>query len=377
MIVLIIILIIILLIALYPIVRDAVRRRQTVMPAYTEGLTLLLEGKKDAAIEKFKQAVIADTNNIDAYLRLGGLYWEKGEIERAIQIHESLTLRRTLDKSQEKSIFQTLGQDYLKSERWAKALLIFEELVRIDDKDLTNFEILLSLYQKTEHWEESDELLKKLVKLQKDKKQVSYYYAELGKALSIKNPAKANEYYKTALRYDRNCVPALLYQGNYFYAQGEINQAIENWKIILENNPKYHFLVRNQIETAYYDLGRYEEMVEVYDKLINKNPADPTLYTALARIYEKKEDIKSAIAVLARAPVTKSDAFLAQLNLIALHLKDGAVKKGEWVLNQLIEQLQADIQSFRCEHCGYESKYFEWQCPKCQTWESLKEVQSV
>jgi lipopolysaccharide biosynthesis regulator YciM len=301
----------------------------------------------------------------------------KGEIERAIQIHESLTLRRTLDKSQEKKIYQTLGQDYLKSERWAKALSIFEELVRIDDKDLANFEILLSLYQKTEHWEESDELLKKLVKLQKDKKQVSYYYAELGKALSVKNPAKASEYYKTALRFDRNCVPALIYQGNYFYGQGELNQAIENWKIILENNPKYHFLVRNQIETAYYDLGRYEEMVEVYDKLINKNPADPTLYTALARIYEKKEDIKSAIAVLARAPVTKSDAFLAQLNLIALHLKDGAVKKGEWVLNQLIEQLQTDIQSFRCEHCGFESKHIEWQCPKCQTWESLKEVQSV
>ena len=105
MIVLIIILIIILFIALYPIVRDAVRRRQTVMPAYTEGLTLLLEGEKDAAIEKFKQAVIADTNNIDAYLRLGGLYLEKGEIERAIQIHESLTLRRTLDKSQEKKIY--------------------------------------------------------------------------------------------------------------------------------------------------------------------------------------------------------------------------------------------------------------------------------
>jgi len=372
MIVLIIILIIILFIALYPIVRDTIRRRQTFMPTYTEGLALLLEGEKDAAIEKFKQAVITDTNNIDAYLRLGELYLEKGEIERAIQIHESLTLRRTLDKNQEKKIYQSLGQDYLKSERWAKALAIFEELVQIDDKDLRNFEILLSLFQKTEHWEESDELLKKLVKLQKDKKLLSYYYAELGKALSIKSSEKALEYYKTALRYDRNCVPVLIYQGDYFYSHGEINQAIENWKTVLENNPQYNFLVRNQIETAYYDLGRYEKVVDVYEKLINKNPNDPTLYTALAHIYEKKEDIKSAIAVLARAPIAGSNAFLAQLNLIALQLKDGAVKKAEWVLNQLIERLQNDAQYFRCGNCGFESKHFEWQCPKCRTWESMR-----
>jgi lipopolysaccharide biosynthesis regulator YciM len=372
MIILVIILFGILFIALYPVVRDAIRRRHVIMPAYTEGLAYLLEGKRNEAIEKFKQAVMRDSNNIDAYLRLGDLYFEKGEIERAIQIHEALSLRRTLDKNQGKKIYQSLGQDYLKSERLAKAVSIFEELIQIDDKDLKNYETLLMLYEKTDRWEESEKLLKRLTKVQKDKSRISYYYAELGKAISAKNPARGNEYYKVALRLDRNCVPALLYQGDYFYSHGEIKNAIDNWKTLLENSPQYNFLVRERIETAYYDLGKYEEVIDVYEKLINKIPGDPTLYTALARIYEKKEDTKSAISVLAKAPVSDSTGLLAQLNHIALQLKDGAVKKAEAILAQLIERVQSSAQHFRCNSCGYESKQFSWQCPKCHAWENFK-----
>lgn len=374
MIILVIILIVILFIAVYPSLRELIRRRRIILPAYTEGLALLLEGNQTGAIDKFKQAVQRDSNNINAYLRLSELYLAKGEIERTIQILEALALRRTLDKNQENNIFHSLGQVYLKTERWAKALTIFEELTKIDDKDLKNFEILLSLYERTERWEKCDELLKKLGKIQKDKKYLSYYYAELGKVISNKDSERALGYYKTALRYDRNSVPTLIYLGDYYYAQEDINQAIENWRNVLDNNPQYYYLVRNRIETAYYDLGKYEEMIEVYEKLINKIPKDPMLYTALAQIYEKKEDVKSAIAILARASTSDSQGFLAQLNLINLQIKDGAIKKAEWILSQLIEHFQNESQNYRCEICGIESKQLQWQCPKCWSWESQKRL---
>ncbi|MEO0114484.1 MAG: tetratricopeptide repeat protein [candidate division WOR-3 bacterium] len=371
---LIIILVIVLFIALYPVIRDALKRRKILMPAYTEGLTLLLEGKKELALEKFKQAVTQDSENIDAYLRLAELYFDSGAIERAIKILETLTLRRTLDKSQEKKIYQSLGQIYLKTERFAKALPIFEELVRIDEKDLTNFEILLRLYQKTERWDESERLLKKLASKPKDKKHLSYYYAELGKAVlaSQKDVQRALDYYKIALRYDSTSVPALIYQGDYYYANGEIEKAIENWKTVLSHNPQHFPLIQKRLETAYYDLGMYEEVIEVYENLIKKLPEDPNLYIALAKIYEKKEDLKQATAVLARAPVKGLNTLLAQMNLVLLELKQGAVKKSEWVLQQLIQQLDTQTENYRCRNCGYLSKQFEWQCPRCFAWETMK-----
>ncbi|MDH5185751.1 MAG: tetratricopeptide repeat protein [candidate division WOR-3 bacterium] len=372
MIFLVIILILILAIAIYPVVRDAIRRRRVILPAYTEGLALLLEGNKDGAIEKFKQAVQRDSNNIDAYLRLGDLYFEKGDIERAIQIHQGLTLRQTLDKKQEKKIYQSLGHSYLRLARFAKAISIFEELIEIDSKNLSNYETLLMLYEKTERWEEASALLKKLARMQRDKTRISCYYAQLGRAISAKDPEQGMEYYRHALRLDRNCVPALLYQGDYFYARGETEAAIEDWKAILENSPKYNFLVRDRIETAYYDLGKYEEVIDVYKKLTDKIPDDLTLYTALARIYEKKEDTKSAIALLTKIPMSDQKEVLPQLSLALLQLKDGSSQKAEQTLDSLIEQLRTESYHFKCVNCGYESKELVWQCPECGTWESVR-----
>uniref|UniRef100_A0A7C6ECV8 Tetratricopeptide repeat protein n=1 Tax=candidate division WOR-3 bacterium TaxID=2052148 RepID=A0A7C6ECV8_UNCW3 len=374
MIILVLILIALIFLALYPVLRDAYRRKVTTLPAYTEGLVFLLEGKKEQALVKFKQAVAVDSNNIDAYLRLAKLFWEKGETERALSILEALTLRRTLDKNQEKKIFQTLGQFYLLTERFAKALPIFEELIQLDETDLTNTEILFSLRMKTERYDQAESLLKRLAKLQKDKKRLSYYYAELGRQVSQKDKTKAFDYYKQALKVYPSSVPALLYQGDYYYQEGELNRAIENWRQILVNEPKSHPLVRSRIETAYYDLGKYEEVIEVYQELLGKIPDDVTLYVALAQIYEKKEEPKQAIAVLARAPAKGDGAFFAQLMLCALHLKEGAIKKAEWVLNQLTERFKTNKDKFACENCGLVIQQFAWQCPRCLVWESIKTV---
>ncbi|MEO0084579.1 MAG: tetratricopeptide repeat protein, partial [candidate division WOR-3 bacterium] len=180
------------------------------------------------------------------------------------------------------------------------------------------------------------------------------------------------DYYKIALRYDSTSVPALIYQGDYYYANGEIEKAIENWKTVLSHNPQHFPLIQKRLETAYYDLGMYEEVIEVYENLIKKLPEDPNLYIALAKIYEKKEDLKQATAVLARAPVKGLNTLLAQMNLVLLELKQGAVKKSEWVLQQLIQQLDTQTENYRCRNCGYLSKQFEWQCPRCFAWETMK-----
>lgn len=374
MIYLILILIALLFIALYPVLRDFYQRRALTLPAYTEGLTLLLEGKKETALLKFKQAVQVDSNNIDAYLRMAQLLWEKGEREQAIAILETLSLRRTLDKTQEKKVFQTLGQFYLLDGRFAKALPIFEELIRLDEADLKNLEILFSLKVKTERIDEAEALLKRIGKLQKDKKRLSYYYAELGRAISLKNKAKASEYYKQALRVYPSSTPALIYQGDYYYQEGEYNRAIENWRQVLVNEPKSHFLVGSRIETAYYDLGKYEEVIEVYEQLLNKIPEDITIYTTLAQIYEKKEDIRQAIAVLARVPGKEPNAIFALVYLCVLHLKEGATKKAEWILNQLLARHKTEIH-YECAVCGEQVKQFEWQCPRCFNWESIKKAE--
>ncbi len=339
--VLVLILILIAIIAVYPMVRDLVRRKKEPASAYTEGLSLLLDGKEDEAMQCFKKVVATDSNNIDAYLRLAELYYKKGDIERAAKIYEGLSLRRNVSADEEKKIFKHLADYYIKSERLHKAITILEELINLDRNNPEPYEKLLGLYSKTERWQECKDLLKKLEKIQPSKKRIAEYYAEMGKYLLTKNPDEAKEYFKQALSFDNKSIPALIALGDYYYNKGEIKDAISYWKELLEYYPHNSNLVRSRLETAYYDLGQFEEVVNVYEKLLKKVPNDTNLYLALAQIYDKKEDIDSAIKILNQIPHDKKKEFEPQIYLSALYIKAGKEQKAKQVLDNLIESFKS------------------------------------
>jgi len=110
---LIIILLLVALIAIYPFIRDYVKRQKIPVASYTEALGLILDGKNAEAIEKLKETVNKDSNNIDAYLRLAELYTIKGDTERAAKIFERLTVRRNMSSKDEKKVYQNLADYYL------------------------------------------------------------------------------------------------------------------------------------------------------------------------------------------------------------------------------------------------------------------------
>jgi lipopolysaccharide biosynthesis regulator YciM len=341
--ILILILILVAIIAIYPFIRDYVRRQKAPIATYTEGLCLLLDGKENEAIEKLKQAVAKDSNNVDAYLRLAELYSKKGETDRASKIFERLMLRRNLTSEQEKKVYQSLAGYYLKTDRLQRAITILEELVNLDANNAVHYESLLGLYCKTERWQDCEDLLKKLEKIQKDKEKLSEYYVEFGKKILARNPEESAKYFKQGLGFNRKSAEALIVLGDYYYNKREIDMAIKIWNELLEYYPNQSNLVRNRLEAAYYDLGQYEEIVNLYERLLKKAPDDIGLYFALAQIHAKKEEIDTAIKILNKIPVAKKKEALPQIALASLYLKHNDSNKARQVLDNLIEHLKQQV----------------------------------
>jgi lipopolysaccharide assembly protein B len=340
MIFLILILIFVAIIAVYPVIRDYVKRKKAPIAAYTEGLSYLLDGKDEEAIASFKRTVVADSNNVDAYLRLAEIYTKKGDNERAAKIFERLTVRRNMMADDERKVYRNLANYYLRTDRIQRAITIFEELVNLERNNISNYENLLMLYSKTERWQDCDEILKKLEKLQNNKDKVSEYYVEYGKKLQVNNPDDAAKYFKQALAYNRKSITALITLGDYYYNKKETETAIKIWNELLEFFPERNGLVRNRLEIAYYDLGEYEEVVNLYEKLLKKVPEDIGLYFALSQIYAKKEDINIAIKILNKIPASKKKETLPQIALASFYLKQGEINKVKQVLDNLIESLK-------------------------------------
>ena len=61
-----------------------------------------------------RDVVKQDTSHIDAYLQIGNILREEGNVEGAIKIHRSLTMRPNLSKDIQRQIHKSLAIDYFK-----------------------------------------------------------------------------------------------------------------------------------------------------------------------------------------------------------------------------------------------------------------------
>jgi len=358
---LLIVIIALLIVALYPVVRDFIKQRKTTVPSYVTGLRLLLDGKIEDAKIKLKDAVEEDTNNIDAYIRLGQIFLNQGDTERALRIHENLLLRRNLKPAEERQIYLALIDDYLKIGRQVKAIPLLEEIIQQDKTDYLNRERLLNLYIETAAWEKAEKLLKEIPRT--EPKRVARLYARFGYALGKDNPKAGVPYLNEAIKINPKSVSAHIYLGDLLFTLGDINSAIDTWNKLLEFAPEKNYLIHERLERAYYESGRYEDIVTFYRKLLNRIPQDAGLALHIARIYAKKDEINSAINLLEKYARTNDIQILAAL--AALHLRKGNPEQTQKYLEQIFTAAPSGLKCPKCNRLLDRSELF---CPQCQTW---------
>lgn len=303
--------------ALYPVVRDVLRRRRSADPEYIQGLQALLDGNRTEAEARLREAVSQDTTNIDAYIRLGEILIEKGDIERGLRLHENLALRRNLKPAEEKKVYRTLARDYLRTGRNVKAISVLEELLRNDPADLESASALLGLYLDTGSWDKADALLKTVSRGRRQLPAFATLYAEYGRARAASNPKAALVALNEALKLDPSNLAAQVYLGDVQLSTGDVQGAVKTWTELVERRPERNALVRQRLERAFYELGRYEESTALYERLLRRVPDDAGLVAALAAIYLKMERSKDALRLL-RQVVRSGKASVAVKAVLAL-----------------------------------------------------------
>lgn len=341
---LIVVVLAVLVVALYPVVRDWVRRRQAAAPSYVEGLQLALDHRTDQAIARLKDAVEQDTDNVDAYIRLGDLLMERGDVDRALRIHENLALRRNLDPRDERRVYQALVRDYLRTDRKVKAISLLEELIHQDKTDFSSREQLLRLYIDTGSWDKGEELLKELDRSPADRPGAARLLTEFGRELATKDPTAARSYFDRALHLDPKSVLARVYLGDHLLTQGDTDEAIKVWNEVLNSAPEQNVLVRERLERAYYEAGRYDDVIQLYEKLLRRIPDDGGLAVDLAEILRKKEDLPGAIQLLERVARKESADARIQVALARLYIESGQPARAASLLESVLDRLHSSHQ---------------------------------
>ncbi|GAB4368956.1 MAG: hypothetical protein Kow0042_10440 [Calditrichia bacterium] len=372
--IIIIILIVIALLIIYYYARRF-RREGQKKDYYLAALEHLLDGEDKKAIQKFKEAVREDTENIDAYLRLGDLLREKGLTKSALKIHKDLTFRSDLKPEFLARVNRSLMLDYEadgdlnKAAEYAKKLLIKENPFYKEAATK-----LLTFYEKQLKWQEAYESSKKYFKPVTGalKKKMALYLVFQGLELLEKNGKEARIKFKEAFKTDPECAPAYYYLGKSYYMEERLDDAIREWKAFCKKLPKQAHIVFNLLERAWFETGSFSEAENLYNDLLSDNSENIAAAMALVRIYDKKGEYDRAHDLLERMEeLYPNDIRVASYHIQILFNKTQYKNACMRALQLLDEQHYLSYSHYNCEECQYSSEEPLWICPRCKSIDSF------
>jgi lipopolysaccharide biosynthesis regulator YciM len=342
---------------------------------YINGLEAITDGNNRMAIQKLKNAIRKNTENVEAYIRLGDLLRKEGLAANALKIHKELLLRTNLSKPQRGRLYRALAVDYKNAGKYDLALKYANLYIKeIDAKDSAVLKVQLELFENLKKWNQAFQLLKSAPELIPDQKnRLALYKVMIGDELVKEKKEKdARISYKEALKQEEYNAAAYLGIGDSYWREERKEEAVDYWVELAGNNPRYAFLTFSRLEKAWFEMGEFANMQVFYQSLIRKYPelVDPVV--ALSRIHLKKgeydEALKLVEALLKKNP---GNSLVIALKLkIQIGREDIKTLKTECLefLDTFFLKKKTDC---KCSVCGYVSDKEMWHCPKCNAWNSF------
>ena len=354
------------------------RKTHNLREMYAEGLDLLVSGKRVAAYKNFKDIITQDSNNINAYLRLGQILRESGKVSKALKIHKSLLFRKKLSSYESIELHKNLALNYFELNNLTKSIDESKTILDIESDNEWAINHLIQLYKKNNNWNEATGYLKlyfnkigktdthklALFKIQDARVNTSNENFEearniLDKALNLDNNLGLVYYFigktysiESGLEYDKaialeksglnSMTDQNTHNQHIDSAKKLLSKAIPMWVHFLEINPEQSWLVLPLLKDALFALDRYSEVETILLKIIEKFPENTEVLASLADYYSNKGDFDKAIEIIDKALVKNNDSILVKLIKFKLNVQYSRDKISINELDEVINLILKD-----------------------------------
>src|SRR6188768_2310825 len=266
------------------------RRRARQSPHYILGLNFLVANQIDLAIEELTRAATVDSEALEVHMILGNLYREKGQVGKAITVHQSLLQRSRLSRIEHAYVLLCLGLDYKRGGFVDRALEAFNEVLRLDPKNEYALVNLQKLHEEQHQWTEAYDTRRRLTKLaasdepSQNQAILAFLENEIGlEAMRRKDYVEAVRRFEAAIDLDARAVPAYLNLGDVRVAQAKDREAEAIWEKLVDVAPDRAYLAFDRLEALAVRSGSPERFTRVCRRLIDENPQDWRARLALSR----------------------------------------------------------------------------------------------
>ena len=261
----------------------------------------VLDQNLDRAEEALIRAVRSDADGIESYLALARLYCIRGEIGRAIRVHQNLLLREDLRKEQRLTALADLGADFRQGGFEDRAIACYEDVILDDKRDLKSLRALVQLYAQTGRYSRAIEYSRRLARLEGSERgdEEARLYAEMAKAQYAEgHHDDARRSTKKALRCNKRCVAAWVLLGDLEAERSRAKAALAAWSQVPRLDRASGPLVYARLEATYAALGRPRDFEAFVRGLLEEQPKDSSARRALANVLSARGDIDASISEL-------------------------------------------------------------------------------
>ena len=343
---------------------------------YSEGLDMLVSGKRYSAYNNFKEIIEKDSNNVMAYLRLGQILRENGNNIKAIKIHKNLLLRKKMTSYEQIELHKNLSQDYYNIDNKKQSIDECKKILIIDKKNDWAIRQIIKLYKEKGDWTNAEKYLNLFYVEFPDKKDNTkialYKVHQSKKEIKNGNFSKARDYLEKSLDLDNENSTIYYFmaktyseESNLIYEKSQeveakgldkygnqesynnfikeakdlLSKAVPLWTHFCEISPNKSWLVLPLLKDALFALDRYSELEEILIKLNQKFPENIEILISLADYYSHKGEFDKSLEMIDIAIEKDNKSYLAQLIKIKLELEKESNDKQSKTLDFLINSL--------------------------------------
>lgn len=352
---------------------------------YFQGVNFLLNEKPDAAIESFIKALEVNSETLETHLALAKLLRKRGEVDRAIRIHQNLLARPGLTKAQSQQAQYELATDFSKAGLLDRAEGLLVELAAEEGPfQRQGLERLLEVYRDEKEWEQGLSVLQTLSGSRFSKAYDewapvrAHFCCELAEQLLEKSEyASARQWLKQALTYDKQSVRASLILGRLEIKEGYAQRGIQQLQKIAEHNPCYLSEVLPYLADGYEQLHNLQKYSTFLTESYRQNP-NPVLLSALTDVISKKDGDAAAVEFIAKE-VSENPSGMGLHKLLDYYLSfaDDRTREHLIALQVVMNRIISRSPSYQCGKCGFRGQTLHWLCPSCKQWGTIKPVRDI
>ncbi|MBV1914225.1 MAG: lipopolysaccharide assembly protein LapB [Pseudomonadales bacterium] len=355
-------------------------------PSYFSGINYLLNEEKNEAIDSLISVLEKNTDSIDTHLVLAHMLRRRGEVERAIQIHQNLLSVSDLNPLDRHRINLELARNYGSIGLYdrAEALLIKEIESDVGDQK-ASFQYLLEIYQDTREWGRAIEVSEQIIgrdgnfwrniwprpRYLEDKlrRAVAHFYCELANENFQKSKIRAaKKNLKRALQIDAQSARANIQLAQLYMAAADFRTAIKRLQYVKRQDPELFPEIIPQLVGCYRELDD-ERGLSAYLYSAMADIPSGKLALALGEVITKNEGLEAGIRFFT-TELNKRPSLLELEYLLGLITRNDEEPNN--TIHAVVTALLLDQHQYCCTNCGFSGVTLHWLCPSCKEWGCIK-----